>query len=114
MRRHGPRPRSRPSSNAHVVGSEKAVTVVLKTPTTRAVKGTVVAKGFEGDPDLAVIRIARGGLPTVKFAREAPKEGAPIAIAGYPWKAQRAFAAISGEALPIPSVHLGTVSAVSN
>lgn len=98
-------------TNAHVVGDENTVTVLRQYPTVQKLTGTVVAKGIQEDPDLAVVRVPIGNVPALRLRLTSPDEGAPAAVAGYP-SAQYNLARVSGDL--VPAVHVGTVSAIVN
>ncbi len=98
-------------TNAHVVHGESTVTVFRQFPMRKTLTGTVLAKGSDEDPDLAVVRVPIGNTPFLRLRLFVPLAGDPVAIAGYP-NAQYRLAAISGDLTP--SVHVGTISAVVN
>jgi len=99
-------------TNAHVVGTDAKVVVFRQFPTFQKLTGTVIAKGVEEDPDLAVVRVDVGRVPALKLRTTTPKEGDQIAEAGYP-VAQLSLATIAGDSMT-PSIHVGTVAALAN
>lgn len=98
-------------TNAHVVGDHRVVIVYRQFPSVKKMVGTVVARGDDEDHDLAIIRVSDAGIPALHLRKETPNEGDFVANAGYPIT-QFALARIAGEL--VPSVHVGTVSAVAN
>lgn len=99
-------------TNAHVVGSDSHVIVYRQFPRFEKMDGVVLAEGFELDPDLAVIRVNRGGIPPMRLRESTVHEGDAVATAGYP-VAQYDFASVTGDRVT-PSVHVGTISAIAN
>lgn len=98
-------------TNAHVVGDDNQVTVFKQYPTFSQLKGTVIARGLDEDPDLAVVSVPLGNIPATPLFLGDLREGDPVAIAGYP-SAQYTLAEITGSLTP--AVHTGTISAIQN
>lgn len=98
-------------TNAHVVGTDVTVNVYRQAPDFQKMIGTVIARGLQEDPDLAVVRVPVASIPALRLQLGLPREGDPIAVAGYP-TVQYSLAAISGDLAP--SVHTGTISTIAN
>jgi S1-C subfamily serine protease len=98
-------------TNAHVVGNDDTVTVYRQYPTAQKMTGTVVARGIDEDPDLAVVKVPIPHIAAVTLITGPLHEGDPIADAGYP-VAQYDLSTITGTIAP--SIHTGTISALEN
>ena len=90
-------------TNAHVVGSQRSVTMFLSSG--KSSVGNVVL--VNDDLDVAIIAVPIAGLRAVTFGTDLLPEGQAIAIAGYP--STHIDFALSGWGLT-PSVHEGTVT----
>ena len=98
-------------TNAHVVGQHQNVLVFRQYPSVLQMRGSVVATGSQEDPDLAVIKVPIGHIPSLPLNTGELREGDPIAIAGYP-SAQYTLAQLTGSLAP--SVHVGTIATIEN
>lgn len=97
-------------TDLHVVGDTNSATLYQQYPAVVKMSGTVVARGsLSADVDLAVVRVARGNIPTVRLRSVSSREGEPVALAGYP-SSQFTIAKI-GYGL-VPSMHVGSISAI--
>lgn len=108
-------------TNHHVVGDANEVIVIRQYPAYVRMHGAVIARTpgsikdiatLASGNDLAIVLVNVGNIPALPLSRENPEEGAVVAVAGYP-AAQFTLASLPGFST-VPSVHVGTVSALQN
>jgi S1-C subfamily serine protease len=96
-------------TNAHVVDTEKELTLYRQYPIYSKMVGTVVAKGNADDVDLAILSVNVPSIQPVAISAIRPHRDMQITILGYPqvqfWMAER-FGELQSAA------HSGTITSV--